>query len=218
MLLDVTKEGFLTVCMFTLAPKSIICFNTHMKKTIITIAGKVGSGKSSTAKKLAERLSYDHYSSGDFARAVAKKHDMTITQWNTHAEQYPELDHEVDNENKKMADKEHVVIDSRLAFHFIPESFKVFLDIDPSIAAERIYGDLDAAHRTEEHRAKSIEDMAHDLRVRSQSETKRYQELYNINHQDHEHFDLVIDTGLAENNLDAVVEQIYEAYHTHSAS
>lgn len=184
-----------------------------MKKTIITIAGKVGSGKSTTAKKLAQELGYEHYSSGDFARAVAKKHGMTITEWNKHAEEHPELDHEIDNENKKMAEKDDVVIDSRLAFHFIPESFKVFLTLDTRIAAERIYSDLDATHRQEEHRAQSIEEMAHDLDIRSASEVKRYQDLYNLNHQDLSHFDLVIDTGLSENTIEAVVQKIHTAYH-----
>lgn len=186
-----------------------------MKKNIITIAGKLGSGKSSTAKKLAQVLGYEHYSSGDFARAVAKEHGMTITEWNTYAENKPELDHQIDDKNKEMAEKNNVVIDSRLAFHFIPDSFKVFLDIDSSIAAERVYGDLDADHRAEEDRADTLEEMARNIDERAQSEVKRYQDLYGLNHHDHNHFDLVINTGLPENDLEAVVNMIHKEFLKH---
>ncbi|MEZ4103369.1 MAG: nucleoside monophosphate kinase [Candidatus Paceibacterota bacterium] len=41
-----------------------------MKKQIITIAGKPGSGKSTTAKRLSGELNYAHFSSGDFFRQV----------------------------------------------------------------------------------------------------------------------------------------------------
>jgi cytidylate kinase len=39
--------------------------------------------------------------------------------------------------------------------------------------------------------------------------------LYGINHTDHNHFDLVIDTGKEENNLDSVVQQIIDGYQRH---
>ncbi|MCD8494676.1 MAG: cytidylate kinase family protein [Candidatus Pacebacteria bacterium] len=183
-----------------------------MHKEIITLAGKLGSGKSSTAKRIAAALEYTHYSSGDFARAVARDHGMTITEWNTYAEAHPEMDHEVDAKNKEMARENKVVIDSRLAFHFIPESFKVFLDIDASVAAERIFKDLGQAHRSEEHQAESIDELTQDLIRRAESEVKRYQDLYNVHPHDHRHFDLIINTGLPENTLDHVVQLIITAY------
>jgi cytidylate kinase len=183
-----------------------------MKKTIITIAGKLGSGKSSTGKRLAQELGYEHRSTGDFARQIAKEHGFTITEWNKHAEQHPELDEQVDTKSKDMKNDNNVILDSRLAFHFIPDSFKVFLDIDSRVAAQRIYNDLDQGHRAEEHQAESIEDMVRDMDTRVQSEIKRYQELYGVNHHDHENFDLVINTGLPENNLENVVAQIKSAY------
>jgi cytidylate kinase len=181
-------------------------------KTIITIAGKLGSGKSTTGKRLAQELGYEHRSTGDFARQIAKEHGFTITEWNQHAEKHPELDEQVDIKSKDMKDDSNVILDSRLAFHFIPDSFKVFLDIDAHVAAERIYNDLHKGDRAEEHQAESIDDMAQDMEARLQSEIKRYRELYGVNHHDHKNFDLVINTGLPENNLESVIDQIKTAY------
>ena len=48
-------------------------YNARMsgKSTIITITGLPGSGKSSTAKRVAEILAYKHFSSGDLFPAVS---------------------------------------------------------------------------------------------------------------------------------------------------
>ena len=48
------------------------------KKEIITIAGANGSGKSSTAKKLALQLKFKHFSSGDFMRQIARENNTTL--------------------------------------------------------------------------------------------------------------------------------------------
>ena len=39
--------------------------------SVITIQGDNGSGKSTLAKKIAEKLGYEHFSTGDFARSLA---------------------------------------------------------------------------------------------------------------------------------------------------
>ena len=57
-----------------------------MRKThIITISGKPGSGKSSTADKVAELLGYARYSAGDEAREYIRKHHMTLAEYNKKA-------------------------------------------------------------------------------------------------------------------------------------
>lgn len=184
-----------------------------MKKKIITIAGDLGSGKSSTAKAVAKALEYTHYSTGDFARQIAADHGFTITEWNKYAEQNPDLDHQVDKKSQELRESDEVVLDSRIAFHFIPESFKVFLDIDPHVAAERVYSSLHADDaRNVEFKAETVESMAQDMEMRLESEKKRYQTLYGVNHHDSKHFDLIIDTGKSENTLEKVIETVLERY------
>lgn len=186
------------------------------KKQIITIAGKLGSGKSSTAKAVAKRLGYTHYSTGDFAREVAKEHGLTITEWNQKAEENPELDHEVDKKTQSMRESNEIVIDSRIAFHWIPESFKVFLDIDDELAAQRIFKALKEKNpaRATELQAKSWEELVEDMRQRVESERKRYQELYGIDHMKPDNFDLILDTGDEKNDIHAVVTQLVTAYES----
>jgi cytidylate kinase len=182
------------------------------KKHIITIAGRLGSGKSSTANKLAEKLIYQRFSSGDFMRAIAEKHTVTLQELSEMAERDPSIDHEIDAEVKNAGEKDNLVIDSRLAFHWIPQSFKVYLYLRPEVAADRIL--IDAENNpnrySEGFSALTKEAITESITTRLESEKKRYQSLYTIDHTNPDNFDLVIDTE--KNNLDEVVEIILEKY------
>lgn len=188
------------------------------KKTIISIAGKPGSGKSTTGKLLAKELGYKHESTGDFIRMLAEKRGVTLEQLTKLAETDPTFDEEFDNHNIEIGKGENIVIDSRLGFHFIPESFKVFLDIDNMVAAERILANV-KVNQTRKNESRynfdSVENVADSITNRLASERLRYKKMYNI--QDHtapENFDLVIRTDSPEfsGKIDAVVEKIQKEY------
>ena len=53
---------------------------------IITLTGKPGSGKSSTADRVAEMLGYTRYSSGEYVRNITYKQKITLGEFNTRAE------------------------------------------------------------------------------------------------------------------------------------
>jgi cytidylate kinase len=184
------------------------------KKEIITIAGANGGGKSSTAKKIAEELNYKHFSSGDFMRQIAKEHNITLEELAKIAEKEDWVDKEIDDYVKKAGLGEKVVIDSRLAFHFIPNSFKVYLDLNPKVAAKRMLNDMKdnpARHLENKVEAGSVEEMVEKSARRLASERKRYYDLYHIkNHVDHDNFNLVVDTE--KNNLEQVVGIILAEY------
>lgn len=180
------------------------------KKKIITVAGSVGSGKSSTARKVAEVLAYEHFSSGDLFRKIARDRGLSIEALNVTAEEQQDIDYEVDRLLQKIGkEKHHLVIDSRLAYHWIPESFKVFLALDRDTAAERIFNQLQNEGRASEY-ALSVEEVRGNIGIRVESERKRYHALYTIDVTDTSPFDLVIDTKT--NRLDEVVEQVVAAY------
>ena len=179
------------------------------KKSIITIAGDLGSGKSSNADKVAAILGYSRFSSGDFARAVAKRHKMTIEELNLHAEEHPDIDHEIDAEVRRTGSKEKIVIDSRTAFHWIPNSFKIYLKLDPKLAAARIYEQMLQGQRISQH-AENVDDMYEKTIERRDSERKRYLTLYGFDSTDISAFDLVIDTATAP--LEKVSERIMKGY------
>ncbi len=182
-----------------------------IKKEIITICGGLGSGKSSTAKKVAEVLGYKHFSSGDFFRQLAIELGLSVNELNIKAEKDPEIDIKVDEKLRNMRNIEKIVIDSRTAYHWIPESFKVYLDLPPEIAKDRVVNSLkENALRNQSEHLSSPDEAYQKMQERFESEQKRYWELYKINNKDLSQFDLVVDTN--KNNLEQVVQIILEAY------
>jgi CMP/dCMP kinase len=182
-----------------------------MKKRIITIAGRPGSGKSTTAKMLAERLGYEHFSSGDLFRAIGKERGNSVNETNLAAEQEKEIDYLVDERLRQIgATQQDVAIDSRMAWHWMPYSFKVYLDLDLGVAARRIMKGMDAARLEHEHIPSDPEQYAAILQERLDSEARRYKALYNVNPYDKGNYDLVVDTDM--NDPEQVVELVLGAY------
>lgn len=182
-----------------------------MKREIITINGFPGSGKSSTADLVAKELNFKHFSSGDFMRNIALQRGISLNELGTQAENDSEIDKSIDDEVKKVGQMNKVVIDSRLAFHWIPESFKVYLDLPPEIAKNRIANNLKTNKlRQESEGSSSVEEIYQKITSRLESEKKRYLELYGVDHTDKNNFDLVIDTN--QNNLQEVVQIIVTEY------
>lgn len=167
------------------------------RKHIITISGKPGSGKSSTADRVAEMLGYTRYSAGDMARRIVEEMDITLAEYNRRAESDHSLDHRVDDSLRDLRDKTDIVIDSRLGFYWIPESFKVYLDLDMDVATARIYKDaVSNANRARGGgTAKSVREITQQVRSRMQNERFRFRSLYNVDPYNTTHFDLIVDTS-----------------------
>jgi cytidylate kinase len=119
------------------------------KKHIITLGGFPGSGKSTVKKLLGTRLGYTTFSTGDFTRRLAHERGITLEEFNEQiANGGKELDHLIDEELMRIErEADTYVIDSHLAFHFVPSAFSVYLDISFDTAAERIFNDRDAEIR-----------------------------------------------------------------------
>lgn len=184
------------------------------KKHIITIAGKLGSGKSSTAKMLANLLDYQHYSTGDFMRLIAKEKGVSLGELSVMGETDSSIDKELDDHNIEIGKKENIILDSRLGFYFIPDSFKVFLELDPEIASERILEDkkINPNRHAEASLFDTKEHIIESIKNRLLSERKRYKDLYGIDdHTGYENFDLVIDTSKIP--VEEVSQKIIEEYN-----
>ncbi|MBO0736086.1 MAG: cytidylate kinase family protein [Alphaproteobacteria bacterium] len=181
-----------------------------MKKEIITIAGSLGSGKSSTARSVAASLGFRHFSSGDLFRQLAAERGESIEAINLSAESQRDIDLKVDDLLQNMyLTEQKLVIDSRMAWHWMPHSFKVFLALDPDTAAQRIFDHLQAEGRVSED-AKSIAEVRKSIEGRFASEQKRYAALYAVDPTDPLNFDIVINTK--HNDLRAVTAIVRAAY------
>lgn len=181
------------------------------KKHIITLSGKPGSGKSTTAKLLSERLGFERFSSGDLFRKIAKERGLNVLEINQAAETEKEIDHLVDQRLRDLGETgDNLVVDSRMAWHWMPYSFKVYLDLDLVEAARRITAGMDEERMEAEHIPEDPEEYAKQLQERLDSEAKRYKSLYGQNPYDLNNYDLVVDTKT--NSPEEVVQIILTAY------
>lgn len=182
-----------------------------VKKHIITIAGRPGSGKSTTSKAIAKELGYEHFSSGDLFRAIGKERGFDVHDTNLLAEKEKEIDELVDQRLRDIgATQDNVAIDSRMAWHWIPQSFKVFLDLDLNVAAQRILANMTPERIENEHIPTELQEYANRLASRLASETKRYKRLYNVDPYDSANYDLVVDTAMTD--ADAVLAHVLDEY------
>lgn len=159
----------------------------------ISLAGDLGSGKSTVSEILIERLGATYYSTGAICRAIAAAHGMTIVEMNKYMETHPEIDHEIDDGLRALSDKdENLIIDSRMAWHFVTDTFRVYMTTELEESAKRIL----RANRAGDHAA-TLAEMAEEIRARKASERLRYREQYGVDCKDLSNYDLVVDSTYA---------------------
>lgn len=162
-------------------------------KEKISLAGDLGSGKSTVADILISRLGAEYYSTGAIVRSIAEKHGMSVVELNVYMETHPEIDHEIDDGLRALGDVDKLlVIDSRMAWHFTPGTFRIYLSVDIETSAWRIMN----ANRCGEH-ASTIEDTIKETRARRESEKKRYMTQYGVDIKDLTNYSLIVDTTSA---------------------
>jgi CMP/dCMP kinase len=96
---------------------------------------------------------------------------------------------------------ERMVIDSRMAFHFVTNAIKVTLVIDPEVAVARVMG----ANRAEETYA-TVDIARHAIAERNRLERERYFKLYGVNTHDLANYDIVVNTSVM--SIDEVVSTL----------
>jgi len=180
---------------------------------IITIAGAPGSGKTSVAKELAKRLGMKFYSMGDILEKMANEKGVTIDQLLTSGDQ---ADHEIDAYQKKLGETEdNIIIEGKISWFFIPQSFKIFVTVDEDEGARRIFNDRKVVgHRSDEPAYASIEETKNTNAARVQSFVGRYKRLYGVeNYFKPSHYDFVLDTTASpgpEQNADHIIAALKE--------
>lgn len=177
------------------------------KKHIISLAGDLASGKGETSKVLMQKLGYGIYRNGEYFRKLAKEMNMSVTEFNIYVEKHPEIDRKIENSAAEYAKhNDNFIIDARLGWYAVPESFKVYLKVDIDVAAKRAFKDLD---RKDTENFNSLEEQKQDMIKRFELENKRYYELYNVRKEDMSNYDFVIDTTniLPEEVADKIIKE-----------
>lgn len=165
-----------------------------VKKHIISIAGDLASGKGTVSSIICEKLNYSIYRNGEYFRKLAKEHNMDVTTFNQYVFKHTEIDKQIENSAHEYSlTHDNFVIDARLGWYAVPESFKVYLTVDIDVAAKRAFEDRDPMRKSTES-FKTIEEQKNDMIKRMKLENERYFEVYGVHKEDMNNYDLVIDT------------------------
>ncbi len=179
----------------------------------ITITGNLGSGKSTIGKLLSEKYNFEIYSTGKVQRELARQMNLSTLELNQLMMNDRKYDHMIDDETARISrdnkDK-NIIFDSRLAWHFVEHSFKVFISVSLDVAAERIMND----QRGSVEKYSSVEEAKNLLGQRAKTESIRYKDIYNLNYMDFSNYNLIIDSTYCDPNTIAeiVMEEAKEFY------
>ena len=180
--------------------------NSAMTTNKITLTGDLGSGKSAVSKLLCDLTGYEYVSTGRIQRQLAQELVLDTLEMNSRADTDPTIDERIDGIFVALGqDPRGYVVDSRMAWFFLPNSFKVYLQTDLRTAAERIL--RDPARNSEQYT--TVEEAVEKIAARKQSENARFFLKYGADCGNLHNFDLVIDTS--QRNLQQVADLILAA-------
>jgi|DewCreStandDraft_1066081.scaffolds.fasta_scaffold01216_6 cytidylate kinase len=158
---------------------------------LITISGTPGSGKTTVARLLSQRLGLPHVYAGDLYRREAERRGLSLEEFN----QLSARDHTIDRQlDERMIDalrQGNAIVEGRLVAFFarklgIP-AFKVYLTASEAVRARRVQqregGDTNEQLRANQERHKA--------------DSERYRQIYGFDLEDTSPYDLVFSTDEA---------------------
>ena len=153
---------------------------------VIAVSGLPGSGKTSLAKRLAERLGLRYLSLGEMFRKLAREKKLTLEELSRMAEEDASIDKAIDDKAIEEASKGCIVVDGHISAWTLENTahLKVLVMAPINVRAERI------AKRD----GKSIEEALTEIRIREESESRRFMKFYGINIFDLSVFDLIVNS------------------------
>ena len=160
-----------------------------------SITGHLGSGKSTICKLLNKEYDFETISAGSLMREMAMEKGVSILDFQKSPSNLEHVDNYIDSaivaKNKGISDDKNVIFDSRMAWHFLPETFKIFIVVSPYEAALRTY--LTRSSKDETYT--SVEQAMNELIERRVVENRRYKAIYEVNCEELSNYDVVIDTS-----------------------
>ncbi|MCL2664295.1 MAG: cytidylate kinase family protein [Defluviitaleaceae bacterium] len=176
----------------------------------ITVAGKLGSGKSTICRILKEKHGFQVYSTGAIHREIAQQRNITTHEMNEMLkDQNQDFDKEIDDAVTQISVEQNgktIVFDSRMAWKFAVGSFKVFCIVDTALAAQRIFDNP----RGDVETYLDVNDAKEKLFERGMMENERFMKLYDVDTFDYANYNLVLDTSAL--TAEAAADIIFEKF------
>lgn len=161
----------------------------------ITLTGDLGSGKTLVGTILAEMLRYQFVSTGDFFRKEAQRRNITFAKLHELMIEDSSIDRQIDKKVKTfLCNTDHYVADTRTGPFFEPNAFKVKLEVDEKVGAQRILTDMLTNEKRKVEKVLTLEEVIEQNRLRVASERKRYMDLYDFDHLDLRHYNMKVNT------------------------
>ena len=153
---------------------------------IITIGGLAGTGTTTTAELLSEKLDIDFISAGFVFRQMAEEKGMSVLEFSEFAEGNDDIDKEIDKRQAELAKSaDNLIVEGRLSAYFVEADLKLWLVTPFDVRSERIA----------ERESKSVDVASEEIIVREESEALRYMDIHNIDIKNMDIYDLIINTG-----------------------
>ena len=153
---------------------------------IITIGGLAGTGTTTAAQLLSEKMGIDYISAGYVFREMAREHNMSVLEFSAFAEGNDDIDKEIDKRQAEMAKSaDNLIVECRLSAYFVEADLKLWLVTPFDVRSGRIA----------ERESKSVELASEEIIAREKSEALRYMDIHNIDISNMDIYDLIINTG-----------------------
>lgn len=199
-----------------------------IRNKIITISGEPASGKSTVVKAIKqkyEEMGFNVHiiSVGNLFRKIVPQEYLKmypdrkdanladIMKDESFSEKLKEIDIKVDQEienigkeiNSQERPNDIYIVDSRMAWKNIPESFAVRLTVDEMVAGKRVFEDKS---RGSEDKYKSLDEAVQKTKIRKLAEIEGYKQKYGEDLTNTENYKLIVDTSYS--NIDELAKII----------
>jgi predicted cytidylate kinase len=174
----------------------------------ISITGDLGSGKSTVAKEICRILNFKYLSTGLIQRQLGQERGMNTLEFNKFTDNNKEIDDYIDQKLKDVNfQSEPHVLDSRLGWHFVNASFKIYLMAIEEVTASRVLVDQ---KRIGEPHAADIKAKIKEQQERRIIENNRFEKNYGVKASIFKDFDIIIDTS--SGTIEEVTNLILESF------
>ncbi len=173
-----------------------------LNPTIVTVSGLIGSGKTSVCRELSALTGWRVISAGTILRRMAEERSLSVIELNEIAKTDKTIDKLIDDQLIALQNSpEPLIVDSRLAWFFIRQSYKIHLVVDTAIAGDRVF----RAQRSDESYGTPADAYAANAQ-RQTIENERFKQYYGIDCEDWRNYDLILDSStLAPSELGRIM-------------